>query len=157
MSTVQARLAALGISLPKPNPAVANYLPVVEQDGWIYVSGQLPLEAGVLTCTGKVGAEVGVDDAYQAARLCAINGLALIQGALGGGADALDNVRIVRVGGFVASAEGFTGQPKVINGASDLLVEVLGDNGRHARAAVGVAELPMGAAVEVEIVAKKLG
>lgn len=157
MSTVEARLSALGITLPKPNPAVANYLPVVEQDGWIHVSGQLPMANGALTCTGKVGAEVGVDDAYQAARLCAINGLALIKDVLGGHDGALENVRIVRVGGFVASAEGFTGQPKVINGASDLLVEVLGENGRHARAAVGVAELPLGAAVEVELLAKKLG
>ncbi|MNX67916.1 Endoribonuclease L-PSP [compost metagenome] len=157
MATVQERLTALGISLPAPSAAVANYLPVVELDGWIYVSGQLPMANGALTCTGKVGAEVGVDDAYQAARLCAINGLALIKSALGGGDDSLENVRIVRVGGFVASAEGFTGQPKVINGASDLLVEVLGENGRHARAAVGVAELPLGAAVEVELIAKKLG
>ncbi len=150
--TIENRLAELGITLPEPSTAVANYLPVVEDAGLITVSGQLPLRDGQLTCTGYVGGDVSVEDAYQAARLCAINGLALIKQAAG----SLDRVRIIRVGGFVASASGFTGQPKVINGASDLLVEVLGDRGRHARAAVGVAELPLGAAVEVEFTARIL-
>ena len=151
--TPETRLKDLGITLPEPTAAVANYLPVIEDAGVITVSGQLPMRDGQLTCTGYVGKDVSVDDAYQAARLCAINGLALIKQAAGG---SLDNVRILRVGGFVASAPGFTGQPKVINGASDLLVEVLGDRGRHARAAVGVAELPLGAAVEVEFTARIL-
>lgn len=156
MVTVQARLESLGITLPRPAAAAGNYLPIVETDGWLYISGQLPLSEGQLTCTGKVGAEVTVEEAYAAARLCAINALALIKEALGGEEDALEHVRLVRVGGFVASAPGFTAQPKAINGASDLLVEVLGDRGRHARAAVGVAELPLGAAVEVEFVARRL-
>lgn len=149
---IEARLKELGITLPEPAAAAGNYLPVVEEGGWIYVSGQLPLRDGQLTCTGYVGQDVTIEDAYQAARLCAINGLGLIKQAAG----SLDRVRIVRVGGFVASAPGFTAQPKVINGASDLLVEVLGDRGRHARAAVGVAELPLGAAVEVEFTARIL-
>lgn len=148
--SIDARLKELGLTLPEPAAAAGNYLPVVEQDGWIHVSGQLPLEEGRLTCTGHVGGTVSPEEAYQAARLCAINGLALIKQAAG----SLDRVRIVRVGGFVASAAGFTAQPKVINGASDLLVEVLGDRGKHARAAVGVAELPLGAAVEVEFLAR---
>jgi enamine deaminase RidA (YjgF/YER057c/UK114 family) len=149
---IEARLEALGITLPEPAAAVANYLPVVEEGGWITVSGQLPLRDGTLTCTGYVGQDVSPEEAYQAARLCAINGLALIRQAAG----SLERVRIVRVGGFVASAPGFTAQPQVINGASDLLVEVLGERGRHARAAVGVAELPLGAAVEVEFSARIL-
>lgn len=150
--SIETRLKELGITLPEPSTAVANYLPVVEVDGWITVSGQLPMRDGKLTCTGHVGDTVTPEEAYQAARLCAINGLALIKQAAG----SLERVRIVRVGGFVASAKGFTGQPMVINGASDLLVEVLGDRGRHARAAVGVAELPLGAAVEVELHARIL-
>ncbi len=149
---IEARLKELGITLPEPSAAVANYLPVVEEGGWITVSGQLPLQDGKLSCSGYVGGNVSVEEAYQAARLCAINGLAQIKQAAG----SLERVRIIRVGGFVASAAGFTGQPKVINGASDLLVEVLGERGRHARAAVGVAELPMGAAVEVEFSARIL-
>ncbi|MNK50784.1 Endoribonuclease L-PSP [compost metagenome] len=150
--TIETRLKELGITLPEPSTAVANYLPVVEDAGLITVSGQLPMRDGQLAYTGYVGQDVSVEDAYQAARLCAINGLALIKQAAG----SLDRVRILRVGGFVASAPGFTGQPKVINGASDLLVDVLGDRGRHARAAVGVAELPLGAAVEVEFTARIL-
>ena len=150
--TIETRLKELGITLPEPSTAVANYLPVVEDAGLITVSGQLPMRDGHLAYTGYVGKDVTVEDAYQAARLCAINGLALIKQAAG----SLDRVRILRVGGFVASAPGFTGQPKVINGASDLLVDVLGDRGRHARAAVGVAELPLGAAVEVEFTARIL-
>ncbi len=154
MSTLQDRIQAAGIVWPPPSPAAGNYLPYVEEDGWIHVSGQLPMVAGQLVSTGKVGADVTLEDAYQAARVCAINGLALIRQALGGSDEALERVRIVRVGGFVASAPGFTAQPRVINGASDLVVEILGEAGRHARAAVGVAELPLGAAVEVEFLAR---
>lgn len=148
----QQRLDSLGISLPTPPAAAGNYLPVVMNDGWIFVSGQLPVSEGRITCTGKVGEDVTLEDAYQAARLCAINALGLLNQAAGG----LDAIQILRVGGFVASAKGFTSQPKVINGASDLLVEVLGNRGKHARAAVGVAELPLGAAVEVEFTARLL-
>lgn len=157
MAVVADRLKSLGITLPRPAPAAGNYVPVLEVDGWIYVSGQLPMVDGKVVSTGKVGADVSAEDAYQAARTCAINALALIREALGGEDAALETVRIVKVGGFVASASGFTQQPKVINGASDLLVEVLGERGRHARAAVGVAELPLGASVEVELVARRLG
>lgn len=157
MSHVAERLQALGLTLPTPAPAAGNYLPVLEIDGWLYVSGQLPMVDGQLVATGKVGRDLSVEAAYAAARTCAINALALIRQALGGSDEALDRVQIVRIGGFVASAEGFTAQPKVVNGASDLLVELLGERGRHARAAVGVYELPLGAAVEVELVARRLG
>ncbi len=151
-NTAATRLEELGLELPAPTAAVANYLPFVLEDGWIYVSGQLPLVEGQLTCRGLVGADVTIEEAYQAARRCALQALALIGQAAGN----LDNVRIVRVGGFVASAPGFFDQPKVINGASDLFVEILGDLGKHARAAVGVAGLPLGAAVEVEVLARVL-
>ena len=152
MSTAATRLEELGLELPAPTAAVANYVPFVLEDGWIHVSGQLPLVDGKLTCRGSVGADVTTEDAYQGARRCALQALALIRQAAGN----LDNVRIVRVGGFVASAPGFYDQPKVINGASDLFVEVLGDLGKHARAAVGVAGLPLGASVEVEVLARVL-
>jgi len=157
MAAVEDRLKSLGITLPKPAPAAGNYVPALDIDGWIYVSGQLPMVDGKVVSTGKVGAEVSVEDAYAAARTCAINALAMLYEVLGGHEGVLEGIQIVRVGGFVASAPGFTQQPKVINGASDLLVEVLAEYGRHARAAVGVAELPLGASVEVELVAKKLG
>lgn len=157
MEFVTDRLKALGITLPTPGPAAGNYVPVLDVDGWIYVSGQLPMVDGKIASTGKVGAEVSLEDAYAAARICAINALAMIYEVNGRHEKSLDGIQIVRVGGFVASAPGFTQQPKVINGASDLLVEVLGDYGRHARAAVGVAELPLGASVEVELVARRLG
>lgn len=157
MALVTDRLKTLGITLPTPAPAAGNYVPVLDADGWIYVSGQLPMQDGKLVSTGKVGADLSVEDGYEAARLCAINALAMIFEINGRHERALEGIQIVRVGGFVASAPGFTQQPKVINGASDLLVEVLGDYGRHARAAVGVAELPLGASVEVELVARRLG
>lgn len=152
MTSVADRLQSIGLALPTPAAAAGNYLPVLEIDGWFYVSGQLPMVDGQLTCVGHVGAEVSVEDAYQAARTCAINALALLAQAAG----SLETIQLVKVGGFVASAPGFTAQPKVINGASDLLVEVLGERGRHARAAVGVAELPLGVAVEVEFVARRI-
>ena len=112
------------------------------------VSGQLPMKDGALASKGYLGKDVSVEDGYAAARQCAINGLAALAGVIDGDFDRVKQV--VRVGGFVASASGFTDQPKVINGASDFLVEVFGEAGRHARAAVGVSELPLGAAVEVE-------
>ena len=142
------KLSALGITLPPPAAAVANYLPAVIAGDTVVVSGQLPLVAGKLTCTGKLGKDVSIEDGYAAARQCAINALAALNNVIDG--DWSRVVQVVRLGGFVASAEGFTDQPKVINGASDFMVEVFGDLGRHARAAVGVAELPLGAAVEVE-------
>jgi enamine deaminase RidA (YjgF/YER057c/UK114 family) len=143
------RLAELGIELPSPNPPAANYVPVVVTGNQLFVSGQLPIGPEGMTLTGRLGAGVEVDDAHAAARLCAINVLAQVKVALGD----LDRVvRLVKVVGFVASDAAFGDQPKVINGASDLFVDVLGERGRHARSAVGVAALPFGAAVEVEAI-----
>lgn len=148
MANVLDNLQRLGIDLPAAPKAVANYLPAVVAGDMVIVSGQLPLKEGQLTCTGKLGADVSVEAGYAAARQCAVNALAALSGLIDGQWDRV--AQVVRLGGFVASADGFTDQPKVINGASDLMVEVFGDLGRHARAAVGVAELPLGAAVEVE-------
>jgi enamine deaminase RidA (YjgF/YER057c/UK114 family) len=148
-----ARLAALGLELPTVVPPVAAYVPAVRSGAYVYTSGQLPFVAGTLQATGKVGAEVTPDDATGYARTAALNALAAVAGLLGGGADALDSiVRVVKVVGFVASDPSFTGQPGVVNGASLLLHEVLGDAGVHARSAVGVAVLPLDSPVEVEIV-----
>ncbi len=142
------RLAELGITLPPVAKPVAAYVPAVRFGDAVYTSGQLPLVDGKLTHTGKVGAAVSPEEAKEAARTAVLNALAAIDGLVG-----LDNIAsIVKVVGFVASAEGFTGQPGVVNGASELLGEVFGDVGAHARSAVGVAELPLGAPVEVELI-----
>jgi enamine deaminase RidA (YjgF/YER057c/UK114 family) len=146
---ISARLAELGIELPAVAAPVAAYVPAVVHGGLVYTSGQLPFVGGVLAATGKVGAEVSAEDARALARTCALNGLAAAADAAGG----VDRIaRVLKVTGFVASAEGFTGQPGVINGASEVLGEILGDAGIHARSAVGVAELPLGSPVEVELV-----
>ncbi|HAI20703.1 MAG TPA: LysR family transcriptional regulator [Clostridiales bacterium UBA8153] len=143
------RLGELGISLSQPARPVAAYVPAVEAGAWVYISGQLPSEGGVVKTTGKLGAEVSVEEGYRAARLCAINALAALKSVTGD----LNRVeRIVKVTGFVASAPGFTAQPAVINGCSELLKAVFGEAGSHARTSVGVAELPLGAAVEVEMI-----
>ncbi len=152
MSTWTQRLDELGIELPTAPTPVANYVPAVRSGNLVYTSGQLPFVNGELSIHGKVctGAEgvVKPDEATAAARQCTINALAAINGLVG-----LDSiVRVVKVTGFVASAPGFTGQPGVLNGASDLLGEIFGDAGVHARSAVGVTELPLGAPVEVELV-----
>ena len=148
-----ARLAGLGLELPEVAPPVAAYVPAVRSGDYVYTSGQLPFVAGALPATGKVGAAVSPDDAVGFARTAALNALAAVAGLLGGGPDALDQiVRVVKVVGFVASDPTFTGQPAVVNGASLLLHEVLGDAGVHARSAVGVAVLPLDSPVEVEIV-----
>jgi enamine deaminase RidA (YjgF/YER057c/UK114 family) len=145
------RLAALGLTLPPVIPPVAAYVPAVRTRGFVYVSGQLPTVDGKLLATGKVGGEVSPSDAAGLARICALNALAAAAAAAGG----LEAIRrIVKVTGFVASAPGFSGQPQVINGASELLIEVLGEDGRHARSAVGVAELPLNTPVEVELIAE---
>jgi enamine deaminase RidA (YjgF/YER057c/UK114 family) len=138
-----ARLAELGIELPEVAPPVAAYIPAVRTGNLVYTSGQVAREL-----TGKVGAEVSEADAKDAARGCALNALAAVDALVG--LDAV--VRVVKVVGFVASAPGFTGQPEVINGASELLNEVFGEAGAHARSAVGVAELPLGVPVEVEMI-----
>jgi enamine deaminase RidA (YjgF/YER057c/UK114 family) len=146
--TVAARLAELGITLPEVVPPLAAYQPAVRSGVYVFTSGQLPLVDGKLPATGKVGAEVSPEQAKDLARICALNALAAVRSLIGD----LDRVaRVVKVVGFVASAPDFTGQPTVINGASELLGEVLGDKGVHARSAVGVAVLPLDAPVEVEI------
>lgn len=142
------RLTELGIALPEVPTPVASYVPAVRTGSLVYTSGQVPLVDGKIGQTGKVGAEVSPEDAQRHARTCVLNALAAVDSLVG-----LDSVvRIVKVLGFVASAEGFGGQAAVINGASDLLGEVFGDAGKHARSAVGVAELPIGAPVEVEMI-----
>src|SRR5215510_2988736 len=146
--TVEKRLAELGIVLPEPVAPVANYVPFVRTGNFLVVSGQLCLNAeGKLVAKGQLGGGVSIDDGIKAARACAINVLAQVKGALGD----LDKVKqVVRLGGFINSDPGFLDGPKVMNGASDLMVAALGDKGRHARTTVGVAVLPGDAAVEVE-------
>jgi enamine deaminase RidA (YjgF/YER057c/UK114 family) len=145
---VTERLTELGLTLPSPAKPLAAYVPAVRTGNLVYTSGQLPTEAGSLVCTGKVGAEVTAEQAKQAAQLCALNALAAVDALAG-----IDNVtRVVKVVGFVASAPGFTGQPGVVNGASEFLGEVFGEAGAHARSAVGVSELPLDAPVEVELI-----
>lgn len=145
-----ARLAELGLTLPSVAPPLAAYVPAVQTGNYVYVSGQLPLVEGKLLATGKVGAEVSAEQAADLARVCALNALAAIEALVGLGR----LVKIVKLTGFVASAPGFTGQPAVVNGASNLFGDVLGEQGRHARSAVGVSELPLGAPVEVEVIAE---
>ncbi|MGW9405940.1 RidA family protein [Streptomyces diastaticus] len=148
MSGVEARITELGLTLPDVVPPLASYQPAVTSGVYVYTSGQLPMVDGVLPLTGKVGAEVTPEDAKDLARVCALNALAAVKSVAGD----LDRVaRVVKVTGFVASAPDFTGQPAVLNGASELLGEILGDKGVHARSAVGVAVLPLDAPVEVEI------
>jgi enamine deaminase RidA (YjgF/YER057c/UK114 family) len=145
------RLAELGLTLPPVTAPLAAYVPAVRTGAYVYVSGQVPVVDGKLPATGKVGAEVSPADAAGLARTCALNAIAAAAAAAGG----LDLIRrIVKVTGFVASAPGFNGQPQVVNGASELLIEVFGEEGRHARSAVGVAELPLDAPVEVELIAE---
>lgn len=144
-----ARLTTLGIELPEAPKPVASYIPVRVEGSLAYVSGQLPLTGGKLAREGSVPGAVSPEDAKEDARRCVINALACLKEALG----SLERVRgVVKVGVFVASEPGFGGQPEIANGASDLLVEVFGDAGRHARAAVGVSALPRNASVEVEFV-----
>ncbi len=148
MSSPLARLAELGITLPAVVAPLAAYVPAVRTGSLVFTSGQLPMVDGALAVTGKVGAEVSPEQAYGLARTCALNGLAAVDALVG-----LDSVvRVVKVVGFVASAPDFTGQPGVVNGASELLGEVFGPAGAHARSAVGVAVLPLDAPVEVELV-----
>jgi enamine deaminase RidA (YjgF/YER057c/UK114 family) len=149
MSAVEDRLAELGRTLPGVAAPVAAYVPAVTSGSHVYTSGQLPMVDGSLAATGKVGAEVSAEDAKALAATCALNALAAIKAEIGD----LDRVRrVVKVVGFVASAPDFTGQPGVVNGASELLGEVFGDKGIHARSAVGVAVLPLDAPVEVELI-----
>ncbi|MDQ3578912.1 MAG: RidA family protein [Actinomycetota bacterium] len=142
------RLAELGLTLPSVAAPVGSYVPAVRTGSLVFTSGQLPIVDGALAATGKVGSEISPEEAQGLARTCALNALAAIDDLVG-----IDSVvRVVKIVGFVASAAGFTGQPAVLNGASDLLASVFGEQGVHARAAVGVAELPLGAPVEVELI-----
>lgn len=142
------RLAELGIELPAVVPPVAAYVPAKRSGSLVYTAGQLPMVEGKLAAVGKVGTEVNPERARQLARTCALNALAAVHALVG-----LDSVtQVVKVVGFVASAPGFTGQPAVVNGASELFGEVFGEAGAHARSAVGVAELPLNAPVEVELI-----
>ena len=150
--SVAARLAELGLTLPEVVPPVAAYVPAVRQGDLVYTAGQLPMVNGELPATGKVGTGAGLVDPEQAqalARQAALNGLAAAASLLG---DVDKITRVVKVVGFVASDVSFTGQPQVINGASQVLQEILGDAGVHARSAVGVAVLPLDAPVEVELI-----
>jgi enamine deaminase RidA (YjgF/YER057c/UK114 family) len=142
------KLAELGLALPAVPAPLAAYVPAVRSGSHVYVSGQLPLADGALLATGKVGADIEPGRATELARRCALNALAAIDALVGLGRV----VKVVKVVGFVASAPGFTGQPGVVNGASELLGAVFGEAGRHARSAIGVAELPLGAPVEVEVI-----
>jgi enamine deaminase RidA (YjgF/YER057c/UK114 family) len=143
-----AKLAELGIELPAvPAPAGA-YVPAVRAGSFVFTAGQVPFVDGKVAATGKVGREISPEEAKEHARTCALNALAAVHSLVG--IDAV--VRVVKVVGFVASAEGFTGQPGVVNGASELFGEVFGEAGQHARSAVGVAELPLGVPVEVELI-----
>ena len=151
MSTPEERLAELGLTLPPVATPAGSYVPALRTGMLVYTAGQLPLTDGKLLATGKVGGAVTAEEAVALARVCALNALAAAA-ASAGGLSAI--TRIIKVTGFVASAPGFTGQPQVVNGASDLLTEVFGDAGKHARSAVGVAVLPMDAPVEVELIAE---
>ena len=144
---IDARLAELGIELPSAASPVANYVPFVVTGNLVFVSGQVTLWDGERKFIGRVGDDFNVDEGYQAARLCGLNMIAQVREACGN----LDRVkRVVKLGGFVNATADFTDHPKVINGASDLMVDVFGDNGKHARFAVGAPSLPLGMAVEVD-------
>lgn len=149
MSAVESRLAELGLAVPDVVPPVAAYTPAVRTGAYIYTSGQLPMVGGVMAHTGKVGAEVSAEDAKALAAACALNAIAAVKSLIG---DLDKVVRVVKVVGFVASAPDFTGQPGVVNGASELLGQAFGERGVHARSAVGVVALPLDAPVEVEII-----
>ncbi|MAY61043.1 MAG: hypothetical protein CML29_02440 [Rhizobiales bacterium] len=148
--TIAARLAARGITLPEAAAPAANYLPYVQTGNLLFISGQLPLKDGKLATTGLLGRDVDVETGAKAAEICAINILAQAKAALGGDLERI--ARVVKLGGFVASAPDFTEQHLVINGASNLIADILGEPGKHARAAVGTVSLPLNAAVEIEAV-----
>lgn len=148
-STVEARLKDLGITLPEAAAPAANYVPYLRTGNQLFVSGQLPMEGGKIQISGKLGDGLSIDDGKAAAKLCAINLLAQAKAATG---DLEKVARLVKIVGFVNSTPDFVDQPQVINGASDFLVEAMGDKGRHARSAVSAASLPFGAAVEIEAI-----
>jgi enamine deaminase RidA (YjgF/YER057c/UK114 family) len=149
MTSFEAQVTALGLVLPAPPKPVATYIPVVQTGNLLFLSGMIPLRDGTLMMEGKLGKDISVEQGYEAARICLLNAMAVIRQHLG----TLDRVKhVVKLVGYVASAEGFVQQPAVINGASDLLVKIFGDAGRHARVAVGAAALPLNAPVEIELI-----
>lgn len=145
---IESRLQELGIELPEAAAPAANYIPYVVSGNLVFVAGQITLKNGKIEYTGKVGDDLSVDDGYQAARLCGLNLLAQAKAAAGGDLDKIK--RVVKLGGFVNSGPDFSNQPEVINGASDLMVDVFGDNGKHARFAVSAGSLPRNVAVEID-------
>ena len=148
---IEEQLKVMGITLGEVPKPVAAYVPAVKSGGFVYVSGQLPTVNGQLQYIGHLGQELTEAEGYEAAKLCVLNALSVLKGLLGD----LDEIeQIVKLTGFVASAPGFTAQPKVVNGASELLGTLFGERGQHARSAVGVAELPLNAPVEIELIAK---
>ncbi len=145
---IEARLKELGIELPSATAPAANYIPYVVSGKLIFISGQITLLNGKIEYIGKIGETFSIDEGYQAARLCGLNLITQAKAAAGGDLDKIK--RVVKLGGFVNAVPGFTNQPEIINGASDLMVEVFGDNGRHARAAVSAGALPRNVAVEID-------
>jgi enamine deaminase RidA (YjgF/YER057c/UK114 family) len=145
---VDARLSELGITIPDAPAPAANYLPFTTTGNLVFVSGQVPFVDGKLTRTGRIGEDASLEDGYEQARICAINLIAQVKVACSGDLDRVK--RVVKLGGFVASAPDFTGQPGVVNGASDLMAEVFGEAGKHARFAVGANTLPLGCLVEID-------
>ncbi|MBT4501479.1 MAG: RidA family protein [Gemmatimonadetes bacterium] len=148
--SVDEKLKELGIQLPPPPQPAGSYTRAVRTGSLLFVAGQLPMAEGEIRFSGKVGKDLSIEEGQAAARLCALNALSVLQAEAG----SLDQVaQIVRLGGFVCSGEGFTGQAQVVNGASELFAELLGEKGIHARLAIGCSELPLGAAVELEVIA----
>jgi enamine deaminase RidA (YjgF/YER057c/UK114 family) len=148
MATVEMKLRNRGFEIPAPAASLASYVPTLQVGNLVYISGQLPVKDGKLAVQGVVGSDLGVEDAKKGAELCLLNILGQLKAHLG----SLEDVRCVRLGGFVQSGSGFKEHASVVNGASDLLVYALGDRGKHVRAAVGCSSLPLGAAVEVEAI-----
>lgn len=149
--SIEEKIKSLGLDLPETPKPVAAYIPALQVNDLVFTSGQLPMQKGELKFKGKLGREFTKEQAYDAAAMCAMNALSAIRGVIGD----LDRIeQVVKLTGFVASAEGFTDQPAVINGASELLQKIFGEKGAHSRSAVGVAELPLGAAVELELIVK---
>ncbi len=146
---IEKKMKSLGLELPEVPKPVASYVPAVRSGNQVFTSGQIPFVKGELKCRGKVGEDLSVEQGYACSRIAALNCLAAIQSVI----DDLDRIeRVIRVTGFVNSAPGFDGQPRVLNGASDLLVEIFGEKGRHSRLAIGTNELPLGAPVEIDMI-----